>query len=286
MSPQSLRDRFNTSKEELAKLSLEFNSEALPLLEKLYNTSFWILLNKGAAKKIIKQTFYEAIENCDITKNYADWKSWVQRIWMREILEFYSSKENDTKTIFDFIDLSEVSLDDVRKILNSSLIERELIKLLEKLPAVLRIPMIMKEIHSLNYEKIAELIDVPDGVIATRIYRARKLLYLFMKGDINYEEQKRIGAQQSSSKLIFELRQCALLVDDELSSEQKAAFSKSATNSNLFKAEILIQSEIKKYFRNLSTDNPVIKRIKAKIERKAIKRFGKPNEPDHSSSPS
>ena len=286
MSPQSLRDRFNTSKEELAKLGLEFNSEALPLLEKLYNTSFWILLNKGAAKKIIKQTFYEAIENCDITKNYADWESWVHRIWMREILEFYSSKENDTKTIFDFIDLSEVSLDDVRNILNSSLIERELIKLLEKLPAVLRIPMIMKEIHSLNYEKIAELIDVPDGVIATRIYRARKLLYLFMKGDINYEEQKRIGAQQSSSKLIFELRQCALLVDDELTNELKVTFGVLTRDNDFYKAEILSQSGVKKFFVDLSTDNSKIKRIKAKIERKAIKRFGKPNEPDHSLSPS
>jgi len=57
MLPQSLRERFNTSKEELARLGLEFNSEALPLLEKLYITSFWILLNKRAAKKIIKQTF-------------------------------------------------------------------------------------------------------------------------------------------------------------------------------------------------------------------------------------
>ncbi|MCK7520640.1 MAG: hypothetical protein MZV64_24565 [Ignavibacteriales bacterium] len=87
MPTQSLRERFNTSKEELAKLGLEFNSEALPLLEKLYNTSFWILLNKRAVKKIIKQTFFEAIENCDITKNYADWNSWIHRIWMREILE-------------------------------------------------------------------------------------------------------------------------------------------------------------------------------------------------------
>ena len=286
MSPQSLKDRFNTSKEELAKLGLEFNSEALPLLEKLYNTSFWILLNKRPVKKIIKQTFFEAIENCDITKNYADWKSWIYRIWMREILEFYSSKENDTQTVFDFIDQAEVNLKDVGDFFTYIQSEGELIKSLEKLPAVLRIPMIMKKIHSLNYEKIAELIDVPDGVIATRIYRARKLLYLFMKGDFNYEKQERIGAQQSFSKLIFELRQCALLVDDELSSEQKAAFSKSATNSNLFKAEILIQSEIKKYFRNLSTDNPVITRIRTKIERKAIKRFGKPNEPDHSSNPS
>ena len=275
MSPQSLKERFNTSKEELAKLGLEFNSEALPLLDKLYNTSFWILLNKRAAKKIIKQTFYEAIENCDITKNYADWNSWIHRIWMREILEFYSDKENDKQTVFDFIDHAEVNLNAIEDFFNSTLPDDKLIKSLKKLPAVLRIPMIMKEIHSLKYERIAELIDVPDGVIATRIYRARKLLYLFLRDNFDYEEQKRTGIQQGSSKLIFELRQSALLVDDELSLEQKAAFNESTTNSNLFKAETLIQSEIKKLFSSISPDNQAIARIRAKIERKATKRLGK-----------
>jgi len=275
MTPQSLRERFNASKEELSKLGLEFNSEALPLLEKLYHTSFWILLNKRAAKKIIKQTFYEAIENCDITKNYADWNSWIQRICMREILEFYSDKENDKQTIFDFIDLEQVKWKDVEDFFNSTFPNDKLIKSLEKLPAVLRIPMMMKEIHSLNYEKIAELIDVPDGVIATRIYRARKLLYLFLRNNFDYEEQKRIEIPQGASKLIFELRQSALLVDDELSLEQKAAFNESTANSNLLKAETLIQSENKKLFSSISPDNQAIGRMRAKIERKAAKRFGK-----------
>jgi DNA-directed RNA polymerase specialized sigma24 family protein len=275
MSPQSLRERFNTSKDELAKLGLEFNSEALSLLEKLYNTTFWILLSKRAAKKIIKQTFYEAIENCDITKNYADWNSWIHRIWMREIHEFYSDREDDKQTVFDFIDHAEVNLITVEDFFNSQTQESKLINSLGKLPAILRVPMIMKEIHSLNYEIISDLIDVPVGVIATRIYRARKLLYLFMKGDFNYEEQKRLGTPQGSSKLIFELRQSALLVDDELSLEQKTAFNESTTNSNLLKAEILIQGEIKKLFNSISPDNQAIGRIRAKIERKAAKRFGK-----------
>jgi RNA polymerase sigma-70 factor, ECF subfamily len=275
MSPQSIKERFNTSKEELAKLGIEFNSEALPLLDKLYNTSFWILLNKRAAKKIIKQTFYEAIENCDITKNYADWNSWIHRIWMREILEFYSDKENDKQTIFDFIDHAEVNLKAVEDFFNSTLPDDKLIKSLNKLPAVLRIPMIMKEIHSLNYEFISDLIDVPNGVIATRIYRARKLLYLFLKNNFDYEEHKRIGNQQGTSKLIFELRQSALFVDDELNLEQKAAFNESTTNSGLFKSETLIQSEIKKLFSSISPDNRSIARIRAKIERKANKRLGK-----------
>ncbi len=276
MSHQSLKGRFNSSKEELAKLGIEFNSEALPLLEKLYNTSFWILLNKRATKKIIKQTFYEAIENCDITKNYADWYDWIHRIWMREIHEFYSDKENDKQTFFDFIDHTKVGLNDVKDFFNSTLPDDKLIEALEKLPAVLRIPMILKENHSLNYEIISDLIDVPVGVIATRIYRARKLLYLFMKGDFNYEEQKRLGTQQGSSKLIFELRQSALLVDDEFSSEQKTVFSGTTDNNNSYKTEILIQGEIKKYLQRLASNSRVISGIKAKIERKAAKKFVRP----------
>jgi DNA-directed RNA polymerase specialized sigma24 family protein len=277
MTPQSLRERFNTSKEELARLGLEFNSEALPLLEKLYITSFWILLNKRATKKIIKQTFFEAIENCDITKNYADWNSWIHRIWMREILEFYSDKENDKQTSFDFIDHTEVDLIAVNDFFSSTLPDDKLIKSLKLLPAVLRIPMIMKEIHSLNYEIISDLVDVPVGVIATRVYRARKLLYLFLRNNFNYEEKKRAGVPEGSPKLIFDLRRCSLLVDDELTDEQRTSFSTSTADNDLYKPEILIQSGVKKYFKELSHDKLKITRIKAKIERKATKRFDKQN---------
>lgn len=274
MTTQSFKDRFNTSKEELAKLGLEFNSEALPLLDKLYNTSFWILLKKVATEKIIKQTFFEAIENCDITKNYADWDSWIHRIWMREILEFYSDKENDKQTVFDFIDQTEVNLNAVEDYFNSPSPENRLINALEQLPAVLRIPIMMKEIHSLSYEKIAELIDVHDGVIATRIYRARKLLYLLLGNNFSYNEKKKMGVPEGSPKLIFDLRRCALLIDDELTDQQKTNFSESLTNNNLYKAEILIQSEIKRIYGKMASDSPMSARIRAKIERKAKKRFG------------
>jgi RNA polymerase sigma-70 factor (ECF subfamily) len=277
MSTQSLRDRFNTSKEELAKLGSEFYTEALPLLEKLYNTSFWILLNQKSTRKIIKQTYFEAIENCDITKANAEWQSWIHRILMREILEFYTDKENDTKTNFDFIDLSKVSLEDIQTFSNSTLPEKGLITLLGKLPAVLRIPMILKEIHLLDYEKIAELIDVPIGVIATRIYRARKLQYLFLRDNFDYEEQKKNRVGKGSSKMIFDLRRCTLLVDDELTVEQKLKFNDIIKDDDQYKAEIFVQRGIKKLFINLSSDSSAIRRMRAKIERIAVKRFGEQN---------
>lgn len=282
MISQSTLERFRLSKAEQTKLGSEFKTEAIPLIEKLYNTSFWILLNKKATGKIINQTFFEAIDNCNVTKNSANWDEWIDRIWMREILDYYSKKENDTQTIFDFIDQTEISLNEVVAFIDSTKIisglsEDELLKLLNKLPAVLRIPMMMKEISSFSYEKISELLDVPVGVVATRIYRARKLFYLFMSSGFNYDEQKRIGIQPRIPKLIFELRLCASFVDDELGPEQKNALSGSITNSNLYEAEILVQRMIKKFFKDVSSDNKHLARISAKIASKAIKRFGIPD---------
>jgi len=278
MISHSKLDRFKVSKEELTKLGEEFNSEALPLLINLYQTSFWILLNKKSTKKIIKQTFFEAIENCNVTKNQADWQSWIFRIWIREILDFYAQKENDIQTIFDFIDHAELDTKDADSITNSSkmksgISEDELIKSLEKIPAVLRIPMIMKEIHSFKYEKIAELMDVPVGVIATRIYRARKLLFLSLNKDYSYEDEKRKWKQRDSTKLIFELRKCAFVVDDELTREQKMAFIESTKNNSRYENELLIQETMKKLLKNCSSDDSSIARLKSKIERKAGKKF-------------
>ncbi|HEY6437979.1 MAG TPA: RNA polymerase sigma factor [Ignavibacteriaceae bacterium] len=278
MNSHSKLERFKVSKEELTKLGAEFNSEALPLLDNLYNTSFWILLSKKVTQKIIKQTFIEAIENCNVTKNQVDWESWIYRIWMREILDFYTSRENDTQTIFDFIDHAEFDSKEVVSSTDSTKIkleirEDEIIKLLEKLPAVLRIPVIMKEVYSFNYDKIAELIDVPVGVIATRIYRGRKLLFLSSIKNFSYEDEKRKWNEKDSTKQIFELRKWAILVDNEFADEQKLAFIESSKNSNLYENEILIQEEMKKRFENLVPDDNSIRKIKSKIERKANKKF-------------
>ncbi|MDH3267899.1 MAG: RNA polymerase sigma factor [Ignavibacteria bacterium] len=276
-SPSTL-DRFKVSKEELTKLGFEFNSEALPLIKKLYNTSFWILLNNKFAKKIVIQTFIEAIENCNVTKNSAEWQSWIFRIWIREILDFYSRRENDTQTIFYFIDHAELDSKDVVSItklnkINLGMSEDELIKLLQKLPSVLRMPTIMKEIHLFHYEKIAELLDVPVGVIASRIYRARKLLFLSLSESFHFEEEKRKWKQKDSTKLIFELRKCAFFVDDELTSEQKSEFIESTKNNDQYENEILIQAEMKKIFKNCSLVDSLIVPIQSKIKRKARQKF-------------
>ena len=273
MRSKYLKNRFNTSKEELKRLGSEFTTQALPSLEKLYKTTFWILPDKKSNNKIIKQVFFEAIEDCDITKNEADWQSWIQRIWMREILDFYSEKENDRNTDFGFIDNFEVDLDKVQTIFNSdeaSIIDSEL---LQKLPPVLRIPLMMRESAQFDYEKISDLIDVPVGVAATRIYRARKLLCLYLLNEFNYEEEKNHSSDSKSSRSIFELRKCSLMIDNEFTEDEKIIFTEVMKENNFLRNELSIQSEVKKKLISLTHQNIDINSIKSKIVKKASKRF-------------
>ena len=278
MYSHSKLERFKKSKEELAILGPEFKSEALPMVTQLYNTTYWILINERYTKKIIKQVFFEAIEYCNVTKNQSDWQSWIMRIWMREIVDYYSEKENDTETKFDFIENTEVEASKVTSFFNSinsdyNLVGSDLKRLLEKLPSLLRIPLILKEIHSFNYEKIAYLTDVPEGVIATRIYRARKLLFLSFDKDFLFEEEKKKWSQKESTKIIFELRKCASSVDKEFTSEQELIFNELVKNSLSLKAELLIQEGIKSLLKKCLLDNTSIERIKSIIECKARKKF-------------
>lgn len=271
---KEIKERFKSTKEELEKLGREFKSEALPLLGDLYKTTFWILLNRRSAKKVIKQVFFEAVDDCNITKNYADWQSWIQRIWMREIFDFYSKKENDIKTVFDFIDHTEIKLNEIKSFFESGLSEKVIIKNLYKLPAVLRIPLIMRDIYNLNYEKISELIDVPDGVIATRIFRARKLFYLLFRSDFNYEVLKAKALTINYEKIIFELRKCAMLIDDELNEADKKTLNASLSLNTNLGSEISIQENVKKLINELSSRDLPVNRLRAKIDRYALKKFG------------
>lgn len=277
-SPSKL-ERFKISKEELEKLGSGFFSEALPIMENLYNTSYWIVLNKKSARKIIRQTFSESVDYCNVTKNEADWKSWIYRIWMREIFGFFSYFENDKTTNFEFIDCAKIdssNADFIRDENRSHFEVKELIYLLQKLPPVLRVPLIMKEVFLFNYEKISELIDVPSGVIATRIYRARKLFFLNLNSDYHLEDEKVKWKQKEATKKIFELRNSSRLADDELNPEQKSELNEYLKDSVEFESEILIQRGIKNILQNSIPTDISIQSLKSKIERKAKKKFGHP----------
>lgn len=275
IAPSKLK-KFKPDKKDLERLGNEFFSEALPLLEKIYNSSCWIFMDEKTAFKISKQTFSEAIDYCNVTKNEADWQSWIYRIWMREINDYFAQRENDIKTNFEFIDYANIELNESAIIFdeNKSLLTvNELNDLIQKLPSLLRIPLIMKEVLLFSYEKIAELIDVPEGVIATRIYRARKLLFLLSKKDFDLDKEKIFWNEKEPTKKIFELRESSLLVDNALNPQQKLALNETSKSNSELQSEIILQKSIKNILQTKIPTTVNISSLKSEIERKAKKKF-------------
>lgn len=273
MRSKYLRDRFNTSKEELQKLGNEFTNEALPLLDKLYNLTYWILQDKKSTKKIIQQVFKEAIEDCDITKNEADWQSWIERIWMREIIEFYEGKENDKNTDFSFIENFQMEISSSSTFLTSEAMTKKIVDSLQMLPSILRIPLMMRESAQFDYEKISDLVDIPIGVAATRIFRARKLLFMYLLDKSNLDKIEHLGMTDDPSKLIFKYRDCSCQIDNELPEAQHSTFFLSLQNDQRLMAEFSIQKEVKNLLANLIEKKSDVEAIKAKINKRARKRF-------------
>lgn len=61
-------------------------------------------------------------------------------------------------------------------ILVSNETQTKIIDTLEKLPKILHEVLILREIEGLSYEKISEVLDIPEGTVRSRIHRARQVI--------------------------------------------------------------------------------------------------------------
>ena len=123
-------------------------------------------------------------------------------------------------------------------------------------------------------KKISELIDVPIGVIATRIYRARKLLFLLSSKSFDYTKEKQKWLNKESTKRIFELRNSTLKADDESIDHIKSNHTDDfLISKDKFEDEVLLQREIKNNLIQILSTQLKTDKLKSKIERKAQKKF-------------
>jgi DNA-directed RNA polymerase specialized sigma24 family protein len=264
--------QFSTTKEELQKLSKEFNSQAFTLIDDFLNLAFWLLLKKRAAKNIVWITYKKAIYYCDKTKAGTDWNTWMHRIFFNRIFEYYNDLPKTKEFDFELIDNWKFDLNPALTFEDKfpgGIDEKGLIVLLRGIPQILLIPLILKDVCDFSYEKIAEFVDVPDGVISTRVYRARKLISIRLLSQNSGE----LKSEKGKSDLILSLRAAAELVDNELSDPEKKSFEEKIITNIQLKTEFELQELVKNLLRDSITKIPANSRLRIMIKKRAEKRF-------------
>jgi len=163
----------------------EFEQQALPHMEVLYNYALRLTGSPDDASDLLQETFLKAYRFWDKFEQGTNLRAWLFRIMKNTYINLYRKevKEPD-KVDYDEIEsyyniIRDESSDDndLQEKIFGQLLDDDVSKALESLPEEFRTVVILCDIEGLSYEEIAEFLQIPVGTVRSRLHRGRKLLY-------------------------------------------------------------------------------------------------------------
>ncbi len=169
-----------------------FGHLVLKYQDRIYNLCRHVLGDAHDADDAAQDTFTKAYQNLNKFKPEASFYTWLYRIAVNTCLDY--KKRPFFESIFgSHVEGDDESVEPVsgeaspEKLYESKQLGQALRQSLGKLSLKLRTVIILKEIESLSYEEIADILDVSVGTVKSRIFRAREELKTLLK---KFREQK------------------------------------------------------------------------------------------------
>jgi len=166
-------------------LHKEFEQEAIPHMDILYNYALRMTGNADDARDLLQETFLKAYRFWDKYEKGTNVRAWLFRIMKNTYINLYRKavKEpdtvdyNDIQNFYNVIRENSTDANDLQEKLFGHLLDDDVTKALESLPEEFRTVVILCDIEGLTYEEIAEFVECPVGTVRSRLHRGRKLLY-------------------------------------------------------------------------------------------------------------
>jgi len=184
---------------EVNSLYLEFEKEAIPHMDALYNFALRMTGDEDDADDLVQETYLKAFRFFDKFEKGTNCKAWLFRIMKNSFINDYrkNTKEpnkvdyEDIQNFYETIKSDEVETKHYELDAFSNLLDDEISKAITELPEDFRTVIILSDIEGFSYEEIADFVDIPVGTVRSRLHRARKMLYTLLydyaknKGYIN-----------------------------------------------------------------------------------------------------
>lgn len=125
---------------------------------------------------------YKSFESFDAKKSLSPW---VKRITVNTCINYKRDNNkrygdvsinvsmDDEKNTFENVISDDINTEDMAIYTDTKKLLENLIR---KLPEEVRMAIILKHIEGLSYEKIAKIMNCPEGTVKTYVFRGRKLL--------------------------------------------------------------------------------------------------------------
>lgn len=162
----------------------EFDREAIPHMDILYNYALRMTANPDDANDLVQETFLKAYRFWDKYEKGTNIRAWLFRIMKNSYINRYrkETKEpetvdyNDIQNFYNTIRYESSDSNDLQEKIFGGLLEDDVARAIESLPEDFRTVVILCDIEGLSYEEIADFVDCPIGTVRSRLHRGRKML--------------------------------------------------------------------------------------------------------------
>jgi RNA polymerase sigma-70 factor (ECF subfamily) len=144
---------------------------------KVFNVAYKFVGKHDEAEDLTQDIFLKIFKALDSFDRRANFQTWIISIARNLCIDHYRSVRKERETIareVDAGDLSPASTDasPLRQLEQNDL--REMLRrALDQLPVALKTAVVMRDLHELSYQEIAERLGLPEGTVKSRINRGR-----------------------------------------------------------------------------------------------------------------
>ena len=166
--------------------SWDFDSQAMPYLDSLYNTAYRMTRSAEDAEDLVQETYFKAYKYYDKFEEGTNLKAWLFKILKNTFINNYRKKKLEPRSV-DFAEIEDsferiVRRDNTDQASDpeaeffTGVLADDVKKALESLPYDYRMVVILADLEDFSYKQIADILDCPVGTVMSRLYRGRKLL--------------------------------------------------------------------------------------------------------------
>lgn len=196
----------NLSEKELKQRYDDFEKEAIPHMDALYNFALRMTGDEDDADDLVQETFLKAFRFFDKFEKGTNCKAWLFRILKNSYINDYrkTTKEpdkvdyEDVQNFYENIKSDEVDSKHYEMDAFNNLLDDEISTAITSLPEDFRTVIILSDIEGFTYEEIADFVDIPVGTVRSRLHRARKMLYAQL---YDYAKEKGFVEKKENQKL-------------------------------------------------------------------------------------
>jgi len=163
---------------------LRFEAVALPFAKSLYNTASRLTHSPEGAGDLVQETYLRAYRTFHNFTPGTNCKAWLFTILYSVFVNKYRKEQREPEAV-PIEELEEKfhrSLAagewDPHLALNSKEVGLEVDQALNRLPEAFRLAVLLVDVEEMSYEEAAAVLNCPVGTVRSRLFRARKLLFV------------------------------------------------------------------------------------------------------------